>query len=61
MATIAATVNMDDTARLKKLNLCTEIKERAIKSQRNAELEALRMKGLAKERRNWLNDCKYSI
>lgn len=58
MATTATTVNMDDNTRLKRLNLCTEIKERAIKSQRAAELEALRMKGLAKERRNWLNDCK---
>ncbi|CAJ1953650.1 unnamed protein product [Cylindrotheca closterium] len=52
---MVVTATMDET-HLKRLNICTEIKARNIKSQRNAELEALRMKGLAKERRNWLNE-----
>lgn len=41
------------------MNLCSEEKEKAIKSQRAGELEALRMKGLAQERRTWLKDCKF--
>ena len=53
---MVATETMDET-HLRRLNICTEIKARNIKSQRNVELEALRMKGLAKERRNWLNEC----
>jgi hypothetical protein len=43
------------------MNLCSEEKEKAIKSQRAGELEALRMKGLAQERRTWLKDCKFFL
>jgi hypothetical protein len=40
------------------MNLSSEQKERALKSQRANELEAIRMKGVAKERRTWLKDSE---
>jgi hypothetical protein len=43
------------------MNLCSEEKEKAIKSQRAGELEALRMKGLAQARRTWLKDRKFFL
>ena len=39
--------------------LCSEEKEKALKSMRAAEMEALKMRGLAKERRTWLRDCEF--
>eukprot|EP00980_Cylindrotheca_fusiformis_P028576 scaffold22612_cov138-Cylindrotheca_fusiformis.AAC.10 len=42
------------------MTFCSEEKEKAIKSQRAGELEALRMKGLAQERRTWLKDRKFT-
>ena len=41
------------------MNLCSEERERALKSMRAGELEALRMRGVAKERRTWLKDCEF--